>query len=194
MACKSSDGKTRRISGVKAWLGLVILLSVFASDAGAQTKPKANRAEQTRFGLEEPINHPVPIPEGVLKILRQDSDISACDLEPNSRDSIPSTWYEASQIHLDGPNQIDFIVKAKNACLWGANIGPFWVFRGTSNGHSLVLSTAALGLRVLNTKTNGLRDVEAGAVVSLKPSFVTYRFDGQRYQQSESNSDRAKQN
>lgn len=177
---------------MKAWFGVVILLLVFACDFDAQTKPKVNRAEQTRFGLEEPINRPVPIPEDVLKMLRQDSDISACDLESNSRDSIPSTWYEASQIHLDGPSQIDFIVKAKNACLWGANIGPFWVFRSTSNGHSLVLSTVAFGLRVLSTKTNGLRDVEAGAVVSLKPSFVIYKFDGQHYQESESNSDRAK--
>ena len=177
---------------MNAWFGGLLLL-VFVCDVGAQTKPRVNRAEQTRFGLEEPINQPVPIPEDVLKMLRQDSDISACDLEqPNSRDSIPSTWYEASQIHLDGPNQIDLIVKAKNACLWGANIGPFWVFRGTSNGHSLVLSTVALGLRVLSTKTNGLRDIEAGAVVSLRPSFVTYKFDRQHYQKSEGNSDRAK--
>ena len=176
---------------LKGSLVVAALVFVFVSKACGQA-PKGTRAEQVRFGLEESIDRPVPLPEAVLKILRQDSDIRACDLEQNSRDTIPAMWYEASEIHLDGPTESDLIVKAKNACLWGANIGPFWVFRKTPNGHSLVLSTVALGLQVLKTKTNAFRDIRAGAIASLKPSYVMYKFDGHNYQESDDNADKTK--
>ena len=66
--------------------------------------------------------------------------------------------------------------------MMGPNLGPFWVFRKTADGHSLVLSTLAAGLQILKSKTNGLRDIKAGALVGLKPSYVTYKFDGHTYQ------------
>ena len=161
---------------------LILSLLILVCSTYAQTSQKTAHAEQTRFGLEEPIDRPASIPEDVLKILRQDSDVTTCELEAGSRDRIPATWYEASRIHLDGTNRADLIVKAKNACLMGPNLGPFWVFRKTAGGHDLVLSTVAVGVQILKNKTNGLRDIRIGAIVNLQPSYVTYRFDGHAYQ------------
>jgi len=168
---------------MKLWFTLLALAIAIGQRAEGQTPAKVPQGEQMRFGLEEPLEQPAPIPEDVLEILRRDSDVRTCEIEGGSRDAILATWYEASQIHLDGPNEIDLIIKAKNACLWGPNINPFWIFRGTRNSHRLVLSTIALGLQVLKTKTNGLRDVRGGAIVRLKPNYVTYKFDGRTYQQ-----------
>ena len=66
----------------------------------------------------------------------------------DSRDSqspdIAASWFEAAQIHLDGPEAIDLLVKAKDGCLFGANIGPFWIFRKTQHGYELLLRRNAL--------------------------------------------------
>src|SRR5260370_35483464 len=104
---------------MRASFAVVMLVFAFAYDVDGQTKPRVGRAEQIRFGLEEPINRPAPIPVDVLRILRQDSDVRACEVEAGSRDVIPAAWYGASQIHLDGPSEIDLIVKAKQDLQWG---------------------------------------------------------------------------
>ena len=97
---------------------------------------------------------------------------------------ISASWFEASQIHLDGPEEIDVLVKAKNACLFGANIGPFWIFRKTQRGYELVLNVSALGVELLPSRTSGHKDVSAGAVAGGKSVIVFYKFDGHRYQES----------
>jgi len=81
-----------------------------------------------RFGLEESVIQPVPIPDAILAMLRSDSEVrtSRCVDEGQTSPDISASWFEASQIHLDGPEEIDLLVKAKDGCLFGANIGPFW--------------------------------------------------------------------
>jgi hypothetical protein len=161
---------------------LIIFAFILICSVNAHTKPKTVPGEQTKFNLEERVHRPAAIPEDVLKILRENSDFSTCDVEAGSRDNVPATWYEASQIHLDGPGETDLVVKAKNACMMGPNLGPYWVFRKTVYGHILVLSTDAVGVQILKTETNGLRNIRTGAFVSLKPSYVLYKFDGRAYQ------------
>jgi hypothetical protein len=80
------------------------------------------------------------------------------------------------------------MVKAKDGCLFGANIGPFWVFRNTGKRYELVLSVSALAVEVLGAKSNGYRDILAGAVASGQSVSVLYKFDGHRYQETESGS------
>jgi hypothetical protein len=167
---------------MKAGFMIAVLVFGLECESDAQTRRETVHHEQVRFALEEAVDSPVPIPDDVLNVLRRESEISTCALGSGSRDAIPSTWFEAARIHLDGPRESDLIVKAKNACLWGPNIGPFWVFRKTPSGHTLVLSTTALGIQVLDSKTNGFRDIKAGAIATLKPTYVMYRFDGHSYQ------------
>lgn len=150
-----------------------------------QTK-KSTAPEQLRFGLEELVRHPVPLPQAVLKILRDDGEVrsSRCVSEDDQGHAISTSWFEASQIHLDGPDEVDLLVKAKDGCLFGANIGPFWIFRNTSQGYKLVLTVSALSVDILRNKTNGLRDVSAGAVAGGQAVSVSFKFDGQKYKQS----------
>lgn len=149
-----------------------------------QTK-KSAAPEQTRFGLEELVRHPVPLPEAVLKILRDDGEVrsSRCVSEDDQAQAISASWFEASQIHLDGPYEADLLVKAKDGCLLGANIGPFWIFRNTPQVYKLVLTVSALGVDILQNKTNGLRDVSVGAVAGGEAVRVRFKFDGQKYKQ-----------
>lgn len=177
----------------------VLTLAVIGAVLTITTEPQQSKQspapEQTRFGLEELVRHPVRLPEAVLKILGDDGEVrsSRCVSEDDQAQAISASWVEASQIHLDGPNEADLLVKAKDRCLFGANIGPFWIFKSSPQGYRLVLAVSALGVDVLRHKTNGMRDVSAGAVAGGKAVSVRFKFDGQKYAQSETKTEETQQ-
>jgi hypothetical protein len=165
---------------------LLIVAALLARGAESQQTKKRPSQEQMRFGLEESVIQPVPIPDAVLAMLRSDSEVgtSRCVDEGQTSPDISASWFEASQIHLDGPEEIDLLVKAKDGCLFGANIGPFWIFRKTQHGYELLLGVSALGVELLPSRTNGHKDVSTGGVAGGKAATVFYKFDGRRYQES----------
>jgi hypothetical protein len=165
---------------------LLIIAALLARGAESQQAKKRPSQEQTRFGLEQPVSKPVPIPDAILSILDTDSEVltSRCVEEGRPTRKISASWFEASQIHLDGPEEIDLLVKAKDGCLLGANIGPFWIFEKTEHGYELLLGVSALGLELLPSRTNSHKDVSAGAVAGGAAVTVFYKFDGRRYQES----------
>lgn len=172
---------------------LIVAASLAPGAESQQTKKRPSK-EQTRFGLEQSVVQPVPIPDGVLAMLGTDSEVrtSRCVDQGHQSPDIAASWFEAAQIHLDGPEEIDLLVKAKDGCLFGANIGPFWIFRKTQHGYELLLDVSALGVELLPSQTNGHKDVSAGAVAGGKAAFVFYKFDGRRYQESGSKAEETK--
>ena len=151
-------------------------------------QPHTLTREQTHFDLEGNVNVPIKMPSQVLATLSQDRTVlaSRCERDKESPDQFPAQLFEVSAIQLDGPNEIDLLVKAKDGCLFGANIGPFWIFRNTVNGYSNVLEVHALGLDILPERTQGIRNIRAGAVVSGKPAAITFKFDGRNYRRADS--------
>ena len=154
----------------------------------------ANRTadrEQSRFGIEEGVKRPVRLPASVLKILSHDERIALCLRHGNAApEQVPDSWFLASEVHLSDAGGVDLVVQARpqrdrnldNSCLFGANIGPFWVFRHTLRDYQLALETDVLGLQILKSKTNGYRDIECIQATAAKRITVYFRFDGSRYQ------------
>jgi len=136
--------------------------------------------EQTSFGLEEPVEHPVPLPQAVLEKLRAETRDRICPNSKAAKDSDDS-WFAASEVTLRRGELPALVVKAENACLRGANIGPFWVFRRSKTGYEIVLSESALGLEVLNTRTNGYRDIRLSAATARDVLIGVYRFRNGKY-------------
>ena len=162
---------------------VLLVVELLATTAKSHQAKENSPQEQTRFGLEESVARPVSIPEAVLSILGDDSEVrtSGCAVNDQTANKISASWFEASQIHLDGPKEVDLLVKAKDGCLFGANIGPFWIFRKTQQGYELLLTVNALGVRLLSRTTNGHKDISSGAVAGGKFVSVFYQFDGHRY-------------
>jgi hypothetical protein len=110
-----------------------------------------SQSEQSDFGIEleaEPVQRPVELPRAALDALTEDNRVARC-LEKNSLSpsELPSNWFVASGIHLDGPDEVDLIVLpggriadtpagkiSPNACLVGANTAQMWVLRKTQTG------------------------------------------------------------
>ena len=143
----------------------------------------AQQREQTTFGAEEEIVHPVPIPKDVLQILRSNERNQRLLAKGQKPDEMPASWFVASEINLKDDSMSDLIVMAVESRLLGANIVPFWNFRNTLQGHELALTVSALSLEVLDTKTNGYRDIRTSAATAKSGYTIIFKFDGKEYRE-----------
>ena len=146
-----------------------------------QLRPEDSQ-EQTAFGAEEPIQQPVELPEDVLKILRHDPRNKTCLASGQSEELMPATWFVAANVKLNNDSFADLVVMAANPCLQGANVVPFWIFRGTSGKSLLVLSARGLGLKVLRTRSKGQRDIRVTAATARLQDTTLYKFSRRKYE------------
>ncbi len=176
----------------------IIAMLFFQMRCGAQTTNKTSRTEQSRFAIEieaVPVQQPIKLSKGALQALSKDQSVYSClKSEELSPEELPAAWFYASEIHLDGPEQIDLIVLPGNgpsdtppgkvrggACLLGANTGGFWVLHKTGGTFEVVLSEWAQSLDVLITRSHGLRDIRVRCS-SLNGIYIReWRFDGKLY-------------
>ena len=186
------------------FLALVALLDA----ASAQKPVKDAQGEQTSFGADwEPnetfIEKPVEIPSGALQVITDSlarGTLNCLNAHKVSPDRLPLPWFAGSEIHLDGPDEIDLIVQPNlpkidghevpfdegAGCLLGANVGPFWVIRKNPSGrYSLLLETCALGLKVLDSRTNFYRDIQTGASTAITTTMIVYKMAVAQYQIAE---------
>ena len=179
----------------------LILAALFASYVVAQTSKKVDQSEQTIFGSdagspEEFTRKPVEVPAAALQVIRDSfvgGDLNCLKHFGATPDEVPASWFVASEIHLDGPDEIDLIVRPNalriaapdlplreaSVCMLGANVIPFWVLRNIRGRYGLLLETHALELEVLDSRSNFYRDIQTTAAhttVLYKMSDAQYQF------------------
>lgn len=161
---------------------LIALIVSLAAVGTAEGKTKST-LPQTRFGAEEEIVRPVKLPNEVIQILRSDERGQEC-FGGGTEGKIPPVWLKAfkgSKIDLNADHLQDLIVMPKDACLYGANIVPYWVFLQTPKGYEMVLSDYSLGFEVLKTRTNGYLDLESTSATAVEVFSNVFMFDGKQY-------------
>ena len=135
--------------------------------------------EQATFGAEIEIDHPVPIPNGVLQVLRKDKRNQQLLKQDPHR--IAASSFVASKIHLNDDGRPDLIVGASDVRLLGANLAPFWVFVDTGRGHRLVLRTHTLVLDILKSRTEGHRNIRAIETTAVEATGTIFTFRNGKY-------------
>ena len=145
----------------------------------AQSQTDAGDA-QTVFDLEGDVKKEVKIPDAVIAILKSDEIVDNCFRE-KGEGSREAVWFSASEIDLNEDKKPDLIIKAKDACLFGANQGPFWIFYQMPDGYKKILSANGLQLKILPEKTNSFNRIEVSKVVSMKPAHQIYSFQNGEY-------------
>lgn len=160
------------------------LLALSTQALGVEpTRAQTAGTEQSSFHLEETVQRPVTIPEDVLRGLGQDEKVLQCLKETDKAAvEIPASWFVAGAVNLNADKLPDLVVKGQNSCLWGANIGPFWVFRNTGRGYALVLRTDALSLSIQPERTRGFRNIHTRSASARQVFTRLFRFNGQNYQ------------
>jgi len=167
---------------LKSLVSILLTTVLQVSPVNAQEAQKPNPTEQASFGAEINFDRPAHLNAAAKKVLAT-QEIVADELDSNhlTVESMPDAWFSASEIHLGGKNEVDLVVMGIDR-LMGADIDSFWVLRQTPKGYDVVLSTVALDLNIVNSRTNGLRDVQASAVVRGYGVTDKFQFDGHSYQ------------
>jgi len=138
--------------------------------------PQTDSAQvQTVFDLEETVKKEAKIPDAVIAVLKSDEIVDGCFREKGEGIN-EAELFSASEIDLNADKKPDLIIKPKDACLFGANQGPFWVFYKMRDGYQKILSASGLQLKVLPAKTNSFNKIEIGKVVGMKPASEIYSF------------------
>jgi len=146
-------------------VALALLLPILALPLGSQDTPSR---EQTHFCVECEADHPVRLSAAALETLQvtKDDNGEHDELERCAQDQglavrdIPESWFVASPLTLSAGKVSGLVVQAKNACLWGAHIGPFWLLDRSDAGYRLIFSGRADGFDILRHRTNGYPDIE----------------------------------
>jgi hypothetical protein len=168
-------------------LGFCIFLLLEPSGVWGKTAK-----EQTSFDADSArqIARPVPLPDSVLQILAQDTEVVACRKEsPIPPGASLASWFMASEVHLDGPDEVDLVVLPvvqgnRFMCFHSAEgIGWFWVFHQVGAHYELALKTAGLGLTILDARHNGFKDIESGMAFGTHSSQTTYRYESGKYRE-----------
>ena len=143
----------------------------------AQTK---SIEAQTVFDLEGTVKKEAKIPAAVIAVLKSDEAVDLCFREKGEGIN-EAELFAASEIDLNGDRKPDLIIKAKNACLFGANQGPFWIFYRMSDGYQKVLAANGLQLKVLPEKANLFNKIEVSKAVRMKASGEIYSSQNGEY-------------
>lgn len=179
---------------------VALMALILASQRGALGQSSAgNQApEQTIFDAEPSsgemlVKHPTEVPDSALQVLRDGltgGTFNCLKSRGVTPDQAPASWFLASEIHLNGPNEIDLIVVPNapkiadptnpGGCMLPAHGGLFWVLGpGIASGrYELLLATYGLRLEVLDSRANRYRDIQVGE----GNTTLLYKFTLQQYQ------------
>ena len=156
----------------------ILLLAAVVLTAAASGAAQTN--VQTVFDLEGDVRKKAALPAAVVAVLKSDERVDQCFQEKGAGVD-ESKWFAASEIDLNGDKRADLIIKAEDACLFGANQGPFWIFQNLPDGYQKILTAHGLQLAVLPKKQNAFRQIKISRVVAMKPSSETFSYRAGKY-------------
>ena len=146
----------------KVWISYFLLTGFLLFPASAQTTQQKNPVEQTSFSIEFPFEQPVLVSEAAKKAISSDRAIANVMKDGQlSIERIPKNWFTASQVHLGSKSETDLVVMGTGISLGPYSAG-FWILRQIPQGYEIVLAVNTHDLALLDTRTNGLRDIETG--------------------------------
>ncbi|MFN7920480.1 MAG: hypothetical protein U0Q16_10305 [Bryobacteraceae bacterium] len=123
----------------------------------------------------------MPIPEQVRVLLATDEGVKQV-LAGEGLVDIPEAWLVGSELRLTASKKQQFLLIAGKGPLLGANTMRFWLAgRGRGGSYRILLATIALQLEILDSATNGYRDVRASAAFRDRVSRVVYRYGSGNY-------------
>jgi hypothetical protein len=144
-----------------------------------------NIVKAQSFDSEKEISHPVKIPAGILKQLRETQTVKSCFENGESVDEFGEKWFRAAKVDLNGDKVADYLVKSDKGCLYGPRAATYWLFLGNSNGFKSIFGGSVRMLTILKTKTAGLRDLQTDTTL-MDINRITWKFDGKKYRAARS--------
>jgi hypothetical protein len=159
-------------------LAFIALVEMALIGRGQEVHP----APEQKLFSNSPFQHPVTLSTEVLKVLlaAHPAKETFAVLNDSERTNA-SQLFEAGEVHLNGPDEVDLIVIGMGR-MRGTDNSWFWVVRSARKYPEIILFSGGDSLEVLDSKTHGYRDIRAVWMSSLETETTTYHFDGHSYQ------------
>lgn len=161
----------------------------------AKNMPKTSRKEvrpafeQTLFSEAYPIEHPVPLSSNILRTLLATKVAKSGLNYASDSDTVDSAkLFEASEIHLGRPDEVDLIVMGVPP-MRGADNTWFWVIRSAHNNPKIVLWAGCDLIEVTNDRANSLKNIRTVWSDASDTYTAVYQFDGTQYKLKSSKSE-----
>jgi hypothetical protein len=168
---------------LKSSMTLLMVFALFtAGTAMAQPSGTNPVSEHTIFGDAESFKNSVPLPRNVLDVLiaPMKDDKYYRDFVVGKSDKDLNKLFTGVVMNLSGANEVDYIIEG-NLPFAGADNAWFWVVRTGGLKPIVVLNEGASFLELLNSRTNGYRDIRSVWVMSGTKRIRVYHYDGSSY-------------
>jgi hypothetical protein len=160
---------------------LLACLFLISLVVAVQGQSGESAREQTAFSEADPIQHPVPLPPQVLKLLLQRPEVKGnMVFASDSERAQPAQLFTASATHLGALGGRDFVVTGHGA-MTGADNDWFWVVRSAYKNPNVVLFAGGNSLELMKARVNGYRDIKSVWSSPSETGTKIYRFNGVRY-------------
>jgi len=161
---------------------VVLITLALAASVVAQTAKTPNSNEETGYCGDEQFAKPARIPTVVLQKLLRSPEFKLNAAFANEEERArPERMFQAAEVHLGGPDEIDLIVKGTSAATMGADNDWFWIVQSAYKNPKIVLWEGTYCLYVSSKRTNGLRDISSTWSSASETRNVTFHFDGMKY-------------
>lgn len=159
-------------------LAALLVLATAIAALGQTPQPIS---EQTRFSRTSRIEHPVPVPPDVLKLLLNTSEgkeglARASDLQKQN----PGQMFRAAEVHLRGADEADLVIEGV-APMANGDHDWFWIVRPAGKRPRLVLFAGGNSLEVQDSRTNSYRDISSVWIYPKETLVTIYKFNGKKY-------------
>ncbi len=154
----------------------VVTLVSMAFVAHGQTPPPEQRL------FSDSVQHPVGLSPGVLKVLLASHPAKETfETMNDSEKHDPSQFFQAAEVHLSGPDEVDLVVIGLGR-MRGSENRWFWVVRSARKNPEAILFSGGDSLEVTDRKTHGYDDIRVVWMSSLETETTVYQFNGAVYQ------------
>ena len=124
-----SAAETTRTGRLAAVILCLASFPIMAGQALTQS-----RAEQLHYSAGQSMENSIVLPDEALAVIEKDPYIAeVLKNEAPAFARLPRSWLMASEVHLDGPDEIDIVVVGAGH-LAGANVTTFWILRPKNQG------------------------------------------------------------
>jgi hypothetical protein len=160
----------------------LVILAFGVSIMRAQEPAPGPDSEQTFFTESEGFDRAVSLPPKVLQALLRQKEIkdALVDADKEQRDN-PSKLFEAATVHLRAPDEVDFIVRGNQPASGGDNAWFWVVILAAGESPRVVRWCTASSLEVIDTRTNGYKNISCEWSSPSENIHWEYHFNGQKY-------------
>lgn len=137
---------------------------------------------EQKFFSDSPVEHPVTLSPKVLKVLLASQPAKGTFAAMNdSERAEPSQFFQAAEVHLRSSDDVDLVVIGIGR-MSGADNTWFWVVRSARQDHPrVVLFSGGSALYLMDTRTNGYRDIRVVWSSASETDTTTYHFSVSDY-------------